>query len=244
MLIVRRRLALLLMLLAIVAAWLYRRRKRPQLLPPQASEQRPEVMLDSLETTPAEAIASAPETAPSREDPELPPQHPVPLKPLARHPTKEAPRLSRSMTAPLPEVHQPQAIQQDSAPNDLKKYAAFVSHFKMEAAMEARYLQAELETELRRLIFLDRYLVGPDPPTRGCPDCPIHLSRLCSDDLHDLRLLKEAVRQSDVLILVQSARVLERPWWYISLKTLPRDIYDTHIHTNEQHKQGSKYQCP
>ena len=32
-----------------------------------------------------------------------------------------------------------------------------------------------------------------------------------SDDLHDLRLLKQAVADSDVIVLVQSAHVLERP---------------------------------
>ena len=49
------------------------------------------------------------------------------------------------------------------------RYAAFLSHYKMEAAMEARYLQSELEGALNQRCFLD------------------------SDDLKDLRLLKEAV---------------------------------------------------
>ena len=61
--------------------------------------------------------------------------------------------------------------------------------------MEARYLQAELETALARKVFLD------------------------SDDLTDLRLLKGAVAQSDVLILIQSTHVLERPWCLIELVT-------------------------
>lgn len=68
-----------------------------------------------------------------------------------------------------------------------KEFAAFVSHFKLEAAMEARFLQQSLEEALGRSVFLD------------------------SDDLNDLRLLKRAVVQSDVLVLIQSARVMERP---------------------------------
>ena len=36
-----------------------------------------------------------------------------------------------------------------------KKYAAFVSHYKLEAAMEARFVQMELEKKLDRLVFLD-----------------------------------------------------------------------------------------
>ena len=40
-----------------------------------------------------------------------------------------------------------------------------------------------------------------------------------SDDLHDLSRLREAVLQSDVLVLLQSAHVLERPWCLIELVT-------------------------
>ena len=76
-----------------------------------------------------------------------------------------------------------------------KRYAAFLSHYKVEAAMEARYLKLELESTLGRDIFLD------------------------SDDLHDLTRLKEAVTESDVLVLLQSARVLERPWCLIEIAT-------------------------
>ena len=82
-----------------------------------------------------------------------------------------------------------------------KRYAAFLSHYKVEAAMEARYLKRELERTLGRNIFLD------------------------SDDLHDLTRLKEAVTESDVLVLLQSARVLERPWCLIEIATaLDHDI--------------------
>ena len=58
---------------------------------------------------------------------------------------------------------------QDLGDKSKKQYSAFISHYKAEAAMEARYLQNELEAALPgRRVFLD------------------------SDDLHDLRLLKEA----------------------------------------------------
>ena len=58
---------------------------------------------------------------------------------------------------------------QDLGDKPKKAYSAFVSHYKAEAAMEARYLQGELEAALPgRRVFLD------------------------SDDLHDLRLLKQA----------------------------------------------------
>ena len=76
-----------------------------------------------------------------------------------------------------------------------ERYAAFLSHYKEEAAMEARYLKQQLEGAMERRIFLD------------------------SDDLNDLRLLKQAVVHSDVLILIQTAHVLERPYCLIELAT-------------------------
>ena len=35
---------------------------------------------------------------------------------------------------------------------------------------------------------------------------------LDSDDLHDLRVLMDHVRDSDVLVILQSAEVMQRPW--------------------------------
>ncbi|EOD13874.1 hypothetical protein EMIHUDRAFT_451930 [Emiliania huxleyi CCMP1516] len=64
-----------------------------------------------------------------------------------------------------------------------------------EAAMEARFLQTELEALLGRKCFLD------------------------SDDLRDLRLLQQAVRESDCLILVQSKSVLFRPYCILEMVT-------------------------
>ena len=69
-----------------------------------------------------------------------------------------------------------------------KPYAAFISHYKAESAMEARYLQTELERELGgRKCFID------------------------SDDLSNLTSLTQNVIDSDVVVLVQSQGVLERP---------------------------------
>ena len=61
--------------------------------------------------------------------------------------------------------------------------------------MEARFLQTELEALLGRKCFLD------------------------SDDLRDLRLLQQAVRESDCLILVQSKSVLFRPYCILEMVT-------------------------
>lgn len=59
--------------------------------------------------------------------------------------------------------------------------------------MEARFLQTELETKMKEKVFLD------------------------SDDLRDLRQLMDHVRESKALILIQSAKVLERPYCLLEL---------------------------
>ena len=71
------------------------------------------------------------------------------------------------------------------------EYAAFVSHMKAEAAMEARFLQIELESQTGEHVFLD------------------------SDDLRNLDKLVDHVKAARVLILVQTKPVLTRP--YLSL---------------------------
>ena len=75
------------------------------------------------------------------------------------------------------------------------QFAAFVSHAKADASMEARYLQTELEKRTRRRVFLD------------------------SDDLRDLSQLAAHVLDSDVIIVVQSANVLSRPYCLLELYT-------------------------
>jgi hypothetical protein len=79
-----------------------------------------------------------------------------------------------------------------------KTYAAFLSHFKNEAAAEARVLKLELTRSLRTLdeqIFLD------------------------SDNLTDLRNLLDDVEQSDVILLLYTEGVLSRPWCLLELDT-------------------------
>ena len=75
-------------------------------------------------------------------------------------------------------------------------YLAFVSHMKAEAAMEARFLQTELESRHEdEVVFLD------------------------SDDLRDLSKLIHHVQQSRRLVLVQTRNVLARPYCILELLT-------------------------
>ena len=76
-----------------------------------------------------------------------------------------------------------------------KEFAAFISHAKAEAAMEARFVQSWLEERLERKCFID------------------------SDDLHDLTRLKAHVRNSSVLVIIQSKHVLTRPFCLLELLT-------------------------
>lgn len=81
------------------------------------------------------------------------------------------------------------------APSGSKPFAAFISHAKAEAAMEARFVQKELEERLNQPVFID------------------------SDDLHDLTRLKQHVRDSSCLVLIQTQHVLTRPFCLIELLT-------------------------
>ena len=76
-----------------------------------------------------------------------------------------------------------------------KKWAAFVSHFKWEAATDARYVKEKLQEKLQQPIFID------------------------SDGLKDLRLLQDHVRESDVLVLLQTSTLLTRPWCILEIFT-------------------------
>ena len=74
-------------------------------------------------------------------------------------------------------------------------FACFLSHYKIEAATEARWLQRELEEALGDKVFLD------------------------SDDLHDLSKLRDHVRESKCLLLLQTRSVLTRLWCLVELVT-------------------------
>ena len=75
------------------------------------------------------------------------------------------------------------------------EFAAFLSHYKNEAAGDARHLKDALSKLLGAPIFLD------------------------SDDLTDLRELLRIVARSDVFLLLQTTNVLTRPWCLLEIFT-------------------------
>ena len=89
------------------------------------------------------------------------------------------------------------SLREPSSVDGGSSFDGFISHCKADAAMEARFLQ----TELQRLmgdgsrLFLD------------------------SDDLRDLSKLRNHVRSSKCLVLCQSEAVLRRPYCLIELAT-------------------------
>jgi len=75
-----------------------------------------------------------------------------------------------------------------------QKYAAFLSHYKMEASGDARYLEQQLEAMLNTDIFVD------------------------SNDLVDLdKLFEEGVLNSEMIVLLGTSGVLTRPWCLLEL---------------------------
>ena len=74
-------------------------------------------------------------------------------------------------------------------------FHSFVSHMKAEAAMEARFLQLELERLTDEMVFLD------------------------SDDLRNLKLLVDHVKASRALLLLQTRKVLTRPYCVLEILT-------------------------
>ncbi|KAL1514555.1 hypothetical protein AB1Y20_003651 [Prymnesium parvum] len=73
-------------------------------------------------------------------------------------------------------------------------YACFLSHYKMEAASDARYMHDMLRKMLKAPVFLD------------------------SSVLKDLRnLITEGVHKSDTLVLLLTRGVLSRPWCLLEL---------------------------
>ena len=74
-----------------------------------------------------------------------------------------------------------------------KRFKAFLSHYKEECGADARIVKQMMPGSGQA--FLD------------------------SDDLTDLRLLMEHVKQSECLVLLQSKGVLTRPWVLLELYT-------------------------
>lgn len=89
------------------------------------------------------------------------------------------------------------------------EYCCFLSHFKLEAASDARIMKDKLGDILGAPVFLD------------------------SDDLMDLRALTDAVKRSDVLILLQTRGLLTRPWCLVEIHTaISANIPIVAVHIN------------
>ena len=90
------------------------------------------------------------------------------------------------------------ARRKSSVSGVLDTFDGFISHCKKESAMEARFLQTELErlmSDTSAKLFLD------------------------SDDLRDLSQLAAHVRSSKCILLCLTAQVLQRP--YCLIPTVP-----------------------
>lgn len=85
-------------------------------------------------------------------------------------------------------------LSQDAAKKPTKKFAAFLSHYKVEAGSDARYLCDKLQKMLG--------------------DVPVFID---SNDLADLHDLTTAVGNSEVLVLLATRHVLQRPWVLLEL---------------------------
>jgi len=80
-----------------------------------------------------------------------------------------------------------------------QEFSCFLSHYKVEAGAEARYLKDSLDTML---------------------SCPAYLD---SSTLADLReLFRGGVRQSEVLVLLLSKGLLTRPWCLLEIREAMR----------------------
>eukprot|EP00929_Paragymnodinium_shiwhaense_P102141 TRINITY_DN65327_c0_g1_i1.p1 TRINITY_DN65327_c0_g1~~TRINITY_DN65327_c0_g1_i1.p1 ORF type:complete len:1298 (-),score=269.62 TRINITY_DN65327_c0_g1_i1:94-3987(-) len=81
--------------------------------------------------------------------------------------------------------------------NGGRKFSAFLSHYKKECALEARFLQGQLESVFGfgAQVFVD------------------------TEELQDMRLLLSHVRESDCILVLLSSEVLTRPWCILELCT-------------------------
>lgn len=84
--------------------------------------------------------------------------------------------------------------QHNKLPAPTAKYSAFLSHYKMEAAADARYLEQHLEAMTKTNVFID------------------------SNDLVDLeKIFEEGVLKSEMIVLLGTTGVLTRPWCLLEL---------------------------
>ena len=97
-------------------------------------------------------------------------------------------------------------VEGDSNDSDvpaIKAFAGFLSHYKLECGTEARLVQQNLKPIIEK------------NPIEGSSNDVF----LDSDDLSDLRNLLQHVKQSKILVLLQSKGVLTRPWVILELYT-------------------------
>lgn len=110
---------------------------------------------------------------------------------------------SKSSTGAAPAAEAEADLATIAALPDLKRFAAFLSHYKLEAGTEARLIQQNLKAIIEKA------------PIDGASN---HIF-LDSDDLSDLRMLLHHVIDSKCLVLLQSKGVLTRPWVIAELYT-------------------------
>ena len=94
--------------------------------------------------------------------------------------------------------------QKDYAEGAAKKFGGFLSHFKRECGTEARLVQLQMKPILQK------------QPIVAGGSSEVFLD---SDDLSDLRNLLQHVKETQVLVLLQSKGVLTRPWVILELHT-------------------------
>jgi hypothetical protein len=94
-----------------------------------------------------------------------------------------------------------------------KTYVAFLSHYKVEAGITARYLRDLLQRMMASRPQRLSRLRGTRPGGRIFLD---------SADLLDLRSLYDSVKASDAIVLLATEHVLTRPYCLLELWTAAR----------------------
>ena len=104
----------------------------------------------------------------------------------------DAVTLVYAMQSPLEEEKQMRGALHQRVLPVLQLYKCFLSHYKLQCAAEARVLKTYLEAEFGKgTVFLD------------------------SDCLHDLRKLMDHLKQSGVIVVMQTQGIFERPWYVV-----------------------------
>ena len=145
----------------------------------------------SVETDDALAAAAAVEAEAGTEAAEARTE----ARDAAAHAAVQAPPTDDTDEDVPPALFPPSHLPTAEVPPSGQRFGCFLSHYKVEAASEARWLQQTLEPLLGQRCFLD------------------------SDDLLDLSRLRDHVRESACVLLLQTCSVLTRPWCLVELLT-------------------------